>query len=553
MLRLACYESIMTWRRSSWVPVVFLSVLCGACSSGDPPPEGPDPGGSGGNSGLGGGGGKGGDGDGDGDGDGTGGSPGTGGEPTFTCDEVTCLDTQTCEIIDGTARCVCLPGFGGDLCAQESLCDGTPDLCGPDADCIDSVGGYRCECRVGFRNDGTGCVDVSECDASPCASGADCTEEEGDFTCFCPMGEFGNGLFCKATDHCAGNPCGPHGSCVNTQSGFVCECDSGYEGQSSCTACSELAVEPALAAVIRSRVGLSESEAITPADVSGFTSLNARNAGISSLVGLECWTDLRSLDLANNDIDDEGFAVLSHLPRLEELNVSCNQLSTLEALEEHPRLRVLRADASSASCGKLGDIAAVGTLTQLELLSLDGQDLVDLSVVSSLSRLAELSLNYNDLSVLPDFSGLVRLTELYLAGNSTLTSVSGLASGPSLLTLDVSATDVNDLTPVSSQAQLTTLRVSGSNLIDLSPLAGLTQLRVLAASQNLIADLSPLSGLALQQLDLFQNSIQDIEPLTAGNLSGEVYLVNNPLSCDSQQVHLDTLKDQGVVVYGTCQ
>lgn len=555
MLNDACYKEVTSWPRSSLIVAFASAALLGACSSEDAPPGNPGDGdgSSGGTIGLGGDAGDGDAGDGDGDGDGSGGALGSGGGPTFRCEEVTCLDTQTCEIIDGTARCICLPGFGGPLCEQESLCAATPDLCGAGAKCIDSTAGYFCECLVGYRYDGTGCVDVNECDSSPCAPGADCTEEDGDFTCSCPSGEFGNGLFCKATDDCDGNPCGPDGSCVNTQSGFVCECNFGYEGQTSCTACTELAVEPALAAVIRSRVGLSPSDPITPAAVSGYTTLNARNQGITSLEGLECWTDLRSLDVANNEIDDAGFSVVSKLPRLEELNLSCNALSSLEPLRDHPRLRELRANALSPSCEKLSDSSAVASLSQLEVLSLDGQELTDASLVSDLPRLFELSLNYNELSALPDVSRLVRLTELYLAGNASLTDIAGLSSGPSLVALDVSATDINDLAPVSSQSQLTTLRVNGSNLIDLSPLVGLTQLRVLAASQNLIADLTPLSGLALQQLDLVQNSIQDIEPLTAGNLSGEVYLVANPLSCDTQQQHFDTLKEQGVVVYGTCQ
>ena len=62
--------------------------------------------------------------------------------------------------------------------------------------------------------------------------------------------------------------------------------------------------------------------------------------------------------------------------------------------------------------------------------------------------------------------------------------------------LDLTATSVSDLHPLSNLTSLTILQVvNSSNISDLSPLTKLTSLTVLWLEGSSISDLTPLSGL----------------------------------------------------------
>jgi Leucine-rich repeat (LRR) protein len=100
------------------------------------------------------------------------------------------------------------------------------------------------------------------------------------------------------------------------------------------------------------------------------------------------------------------------------------------------------------------------------------------------------------------------------------------------------------------------LDISYSNIADLSPLATLTNLTGLNLGYNYIADVSPLAGLTnLTTLELVGNSIVDVCPLvgTPGLDSLDiVYLEYNPLSSTSCTVCIPQLEGRGVDISHSC-
>jgi internalin A len=93
-------------------------------------------------------------------------------------------------------------------------------------------------------------------------------------------------------------------------------------------------------------------------------------------------------------------------------------------------------------------------------------------------------------------------------------------------TTDCQKADVN-------LSSLIKLDLSDTNISDLTPLTNFSQLKWLILRKNQIADLQPLSNLkSLTHLFLSDNKISDIQPISELQLS-VLYLNNNPISGDT--------------------
>ena len=81
----------------------------------------------------------------------------------------------------------------------------------------------------------------------------------------------------------------------------------------------------------------------------------------------------------------------------------------------------------------------------------------------------------------------------------------------------------------------------------------MTKLTWLSLYGNQVSDVGPLQGLtSLHELFLHSNQIVDIAPLAAntGLDDGDVlYLIGNPLSAESIDIHIPALESRGVTVY----
>merc|ERR1712226_569653 len=142
----------------------------------------------------------------------------------FEKDGMLCSDHGVCTNDDTASgyTCLCEPGFLGEECDTELLCD---PICLNGGLCArDRFDQERCFCPPGYT--GEQCQN-SACSPSPCYNGGTCEiDTSGAANCTCPAGY--SGQFCEFND-CIGVDCG-HGNCVINQGQPECQCHNGWEG-----------------------------------------------------------------------------------------------------------------------------------------------------------------------------------------------------------------------------------------------------------------------------------------------------------------------------------
>ena len=316
---------------------------------------------------------------------------------------------------------------------------------------------------------------------------------------------------------------------------------------------------------------------ITTEDMKSLYELEAPNASITDLTGLEGATNLMLLELGNNFISD--LSPLKGLTKLVRLDLNNNSISDLSPLKGLTNLKYLLLDNNSISdisplvantglgegdlvevsenplnpvsinthiptlqlrgvrvdFDKLVDIPdsnlrtaiekALGkasgvTITTEDMKSLyeleaPNASITDLTGLEHATNLTLLTLSDNSISDISPLAGLNNLAELYLSDNS-ISDISPLAGLNNLIWLELHNNSISDLSPLKGLNNLISLELSDNSISDISPLAGLTNLRILGLSGNSISDISPVAGLInLIELSLENNSISDISPLVA--------------------------------------
>ena len=189
-----------------------------------------------------------------------------------------------------------------------------------------------------------------------------------------------------------------------------------------------------LRTAIETALGKASGAPITADEMATLTRLEASEAGIRNLTGLEGATNLIDLGLWKNSVK-----VLSPLAGL-------------------TKLTGLYLGGSSAS-----DLSPLVGLTNLESLFLDGNGTSDLSPLAGLTKLTRLALNNNSVSDLSPLVGLTNLKWMRLASNnisdiSPLVANTGLGSGD---TVDFRS---NPLSYSSIQAHIPALKSRGAKI-----------------------------------------------------------------------------------------
>ena len=258
--------------------------------------------------------------------------------------------------------------------------------------------------------------------------------------------------------------------------------------------------DPNLRAAVAEAIGVSPNTSIIRGWIAQLTYLNATEANISDLTGLEFATHLEVLQVWSNRISD--MSPLAGLTNLRSLNLRKNRIS---------------------------DISPLAGLTTLTHLLLRENHISDISPLAGLTNLKELHLSSNSISDISPLAGLTKLSVLYLSDNN-----------------------ISDISVLAGLTQLSSLYLNANSISDISPLVGLTKLKQLHLRRNRISDISPLAGLTnLFFLDLNTNFISDISPLVTntGLRSGDTVIVwVNPLSYQSIHTHIPTLQSRGVTV-----
>ena len=251
--------------------------------------------------------------------------------------------------------------------------------------------------------------------------------------------------------------------------------------------------DPNLRAAIENSLGKASGAPITVSEMATLTRLEARNANISDLTGLEHATNLIDIDIGEGEV----------------------------------------SEPAGANSNSISDLSPLTKLTNLRDLNFGSNAVSDLSPLAGLTNLRVLYIYNNPISDLSPLTGLTNLESLYAWW-----------------------VRVTDLSPLTRLTNLRALLIHGSGSIsDISSLAGMTNLEVLSLWGEDVSDLSPLSGLTeLGRLDLRYNSISDLSPLVANTGVGDgdvITVFGNPLSDASIDTHIPALRSRGVTVHNT--
>ena len=221
---------------------------------------------------------------------------------------------------------------------------------------------------------------------------------------------------------------------------------TGIEGTVTFNAVAETAIDipnTNLHAAVLTALNKPKNDLITPSELATLTRLEAREAGISDLTGLEGATNLVYLNLGRNNISD--ISQVRGLTNLTNLNLRDNNIS---------------------------DVLPVADLTNLTRLTLVGNSIWDISPVE----------------------GLTNLTELYLDNNSA-SDISALAGLTSLIRLGLEGNEISDISALAGLTNLTWMRLRGNHISDLSPLVTNTGL---GSGDQVLLNGNPLSYLSIK-------------------------------------------------------
>ena len=165
--------------------------------------------------------------------------------------------------------------------------------------------------------------------------------------------------------------------------------------------------DPNLRAAIETALGKASGATITATEMATLTDLEARDANIRVLTGLEFATNLTRLYLYGNSLSD--ISPVAGLTNLTSLNLGArnlgNSLSDISPVAGLTNLTGLFLYGNS-----LSDISPVVGLTNLTLLALGDNSIWDISPVAGLTNLTSLFLDSNSLSDISPVAGLTNLT-----------------------------------------------------------------------------------------------------------------------------------------------
>ncbi|HOW69466.1 MAG TPA: hypothetical protein PKY77_02595 [Phycisphaerae bacterium] len=204
-------------------------------------------------------------------------------------------------------------------------------------------------------------------------------------------------------------------------------------------------MDPCLARAIRRQLGLADNAELTSADLGRVTYLEAMNVGIRTLAGIQGCTNLKTLNLLSNEVED--LSPLAELTMLENLYMVDNKIRSVAPLAPMTSLKSL-----DVMHNFIGSISSLSGLTRLETLKVDWQQNKAITSLNGVQNMA-------------------KLKWLGCSGNS-ITSLAPVAGLSSLQTLNATHNDISGYTGVTGLPNLRTLRLTENPVDSLSGLIG---------------------------------------------------------------------------------
>lgn len=210
-------------------------------------------------------------------------------------------------------------------------------------------------------------------------------------------------------------------------------------------------------------------------------------------------TGLKHLKISNTWVND--LRPLLSINKLQSLDVSNTSVYDLQYLKYHKDIRKLNLSNSHVE-----DFSLLKNFDKLKELNLNGIAGTGLNFITELTGLEVLRLEdakgLNNL----DFSTLRQLKQLYLK-NGDLLAFRG--TGLSQLSmLDISGTELTDLTNLQTLTGLETLRIENTGITELEGIIGLSRLKVVYANGTSLSDASVEHFNAQSKALLITNSDQ---------------------------------------------
>ena len=181
--------------------------------------------------------------------------------------------------------------------------------------------------------------------------------------------------------------------------------------------------------------------------------LEAPNASITDLTGLEHATNLTLLNLPDNSISD--ISPLAGLNNLAELYLSDNSISDISPLAGLNNLIWLELHNNSIS-----DLSPLKGLNNPLWLELSDNSISDISPLAGLTSLRILGLSGNSISDISPVAGLINLIELSLENNS-ISDISPLVANAGLGSGDTVSVSENPLNHASINTHIPALQSRG--------------------------------------------------------------------------------------------
>jgi small GTP-binding protein len=241
--------------------------------------------------------------------------------------------------------------------------------------------------------------------------------------------------------------------------------------------------------------------------------------GAASLSNL---TQLTSLNLHNNPIGAAGAASLASLPQLTSLNLSDNIIGAAGAAGLADLKKLTTLNLSKCQIGGAGAASLAG-LKHLTSLNLRSNQIGDegAAALAAFTQLTSLDLGYNKIGDegAAALSALTQLTTLNLWNNQIGDEgAAALSALTQLTTLNLWNNQIGDegAASLATLIQLTSLDLGNNQIGDegAAALAALTQLTNLDLSNNPVVTTTPFATLRrLTSLNLKETKVQDLSPL----------------------------------------
>ena len=276
-----------------------------------------------------------------------------------------------------------------------------------------------------------------------------------------------------------------------------------------------------LRAAISEALGKAPSAQITRNEMATLTHLEAHDAKISDLTGLEFATSLEEIRCNNNSIAD--LSSLTGLTKLHVIEFRHNAIKNLS-----PVKKLLNLGWLIVPQNLITNLSPIEGLINLRGLDIGNNVVSDLSPLAGLIKLERIWASENPLA---DLSHLAKLTNLrsYHSWGTPIRNLSALAKLPKLRELDVCGGELSDISPLEGLTGLKELYLVDNEISDISPLASLIGLTRLSLKHNRVSDVSPLGSLPnLTWIELDDNEILDFSPLDVFPESVSIIRRDNP-------------------------